>query len=218
MPHFNYEQARFNMVEQQIRPWDVLSQGVLNVMAEVPREKFVPTGYQALAFADVEIPLAHGQMMMPPRLEARLLQSLSIKPTDRVLEIGTGSGYLTALLAKLAQHVDSVDIYEDFIERAEQKLANFDNVSLSIGNAAQGWKTDIQYDVIVLTGSIPLLYPHFKQQLKPSGRLFAIVGQEPIMEALVVTRYSDTEWQIDSLFETSVQALIGVEQPNQFVL
>ncbi|MCV6639230.1 protein-L-isoaspartate O-methyltransferase [Candidatus Albibeggiatoa sp. nov. NOAA] len=218
MPQFNYEQARFNMVEQQIRPWEVLNQSVLDVMAEVPREKFVPAEYQALAFADVEIPLGHDQVMMFPRLEARLLQSLSIKPTDRVLEIGTGSGYLTALLAKLAEHVDSVDIHEDFIKQAEKKLAGFDNVSLSVGNAAQGWKTDIQYDVIVLTGSIPVLSSHFKAQLKPNGRLFAIVGQDPIMEALVVTRYSDTEWQVDSLFETSVAELEGVAQPAQFVL
>lgn len=218
MPQFNYEQARFNMVEQQIRPWEVLNQSVLDVMAEVPREKFVPTNYQALAFADVEIPLGQDQLMMPPRLEARMVQSLSIKPTDRVLEIGTGSGYVTALLAKLAEHVDSVDIYEDFTKQAEQKLAGFDNVSLSVGNAAQGWKTDIQYDVIVLTGSTPILPSNFKQQLKPNGRLFAIVGEDPIMEALVVTRFSDTEWQIDSLFETSVPQLIGVTKPSQFIL
>ena len=218
MPQFNYEQARFNMVEQQIRPWEVLNQSVLDVMAEVPREKFVPTNYQALAFADVEIPLGQDQLMMPPRLEARMVQSLSIKPTDRVLEIGTGSGYVTALLAKLAEHVDSVDIYEDFTKQAEQKLADFDNVSLSVGNAAQGWKTDIQYDVIVLTGSTPILPSNFKQQLKPNGRLFAIVGEDPIMEALVVTRFSDTEWQIDSLFETSVPQLIGVTKPSQFIL
>ncbi|WP_353572186.1 protein-L-isoaspartate O-methyltransferase [Candidatus Albibeggiatoa sp. nov. BB20] len=218
MPHFNYEQARFNMVEQQIRPWEVLNQSVLDVMAEIPREKFVPSEYQALAFADVEIPLGHEQVMMFPRLEARLLQSLSIKSTDRVLEIGTGSGYLTALLANLAEHVDSVEIYEDLVKQAEKKLAGVDNVSLSVGNAAQGWKTDIQYDVIVLTGSIPVLSSHFKQQLKPNGRLFAIVGEAPIMEALVVTRFSDTEWQVDSLFETSVAELIGVVKPNQFVL
>lgn len=217
MPQFNYEQARFNMVEQQIRPWDVLNQSILDVMADVPREKFVPTGYQALAFADIEIPLGHNQVMMPPRLEARLLQSVSIKSTDRVLEIGTGSGYLTALLATLAEHVDSVDIHEDFIQQAEQKLSSFNNISLSVGNAAQGWKTDIQYDVIILTGSTPILPAHFKQQLKPGGRLFTIVGQDPIMEALVITRYSDTEWQIDSLFETSVAALIGADQAPQFV-
>jgi protein-L-isoaspartate(D-aspartate) O-methyltransferase len=218
MPHFNYEQARFNMVEQQIRPWEVLNQSVLDVMAEVPREKYVPSEYQALAFADVELPLGHDQVMMFPRLEARLLQSLSIKPTDRVLEIGTGSGYLTALLAKLAEHVDSVDIYDDFVQQAEKKLAGFDNVSLSVGNAVQGWKTDIQYDVIILTGSIPVLSSHFKQQLKPNGRLFVIVGEEPIMEALVITRFSDTEWQVDSLFETTIAALVGVTKPNQFVL
>ncbi|MEK7990493.1 MAG: protein-L-isoaspartate O-methyltransferase [Thiotrichaceae bacterium] len=218
MPHFNYEQARFNMIEQQIRPWDVLNQSILDVVAEVPREKFVPSEYHALAFADVELPLGHDQVMMFPRLEARLLQSLSIKPTDRVLEIGTGSGYLTALLAKLAEHVDSVDIYEDLVQQAEKKLAGLDNVSLSVGNAVQGWKTDIQYDVIILTGSIPFLSSHFKQQLKPNGRLFAIVGEAPIMEALVVTRFSDTEWQVDSLFETSLTELVGVTKPNQFVL
>jgi len=218
MPQFNYEQARFNMVEQQIRPWDVLNQSVLDVMADVPREKFVPSEYQALAFADVEIPLGRDQLMMPPRLEARMIQSLSIKPTDRVLEIGTGSGYVTALLAKLAEHVASVDICEEFIKQAEQKLSGIDNVSLSVGNAAQGWKTDIQYDVIVITGSTPILPSNFKQQLKPNGRLFAIVGEDPIMEALVVTRFSDTEWQIDSLFETSVPQLIGVTKPSQFVL
>jgi protein-L-isoaspartate(D-aspartate) O-methyltransferase len=217
MQYFNYEQAKFNMLEQQIRPWEVLNQQVLDCMAKVEREKFVPREYQKLAYADFEIPLAHAQLMMPPRLEGRLLQSLNLQPTDSVLEIGTGSGYLTALLASLSKQVDSVDIYADFIAQAEVKLAEFTNVSLGIGNAAAGWKTDLSYDVIVLTGSVKHLPEQFKLQLKPQGRLFAIVGKPPIMEAVLITRFSEREWIYESLFETSIPSLIELTPTMDFV-
>jgi protein-L-isoaspartate(D-aspartate) O-methyltransferase len=219
MAQLDFARARFNMVEQQVRPWEVLDQHVLDLLFEIPREEFVPPAYRTLAFADIQIPLAHDQVMMSPKLEGRLLQTLQIKPNDTVLEIGTGSGYFTALLAKLAKRVESVDIYEDFIKTAERSLKTqyISNACLSSGDAIAGWKTEVQYDVIVLTGSVPVLKPHFQNQLKLGGRLLAIVGTEPVMEARLITRVSDHEWQIDSLFETSLPALIGAPVPQRFV-
>lgn len=219
MAQLDFAQARFNMVEQQVRPWEVLDQQVLDLLFDIPREDFVPPAYHNLAFADISIPLAHNQIMMPPKLEGRVLQALQIKPADKVLEIGTGSGYLTALLAKLAKRVESVDIYEDFVQAAEQalKAQQISNVCLSVGDAINGWKTDVQYDVIVLTGSVPVLKPHFQNQLKLGGRLFAIVGTDPIMEAQLITRLSDQEWRTDSLFETSFPALVGAPVSQTFI-
>jgi len=219
MAQLDFARARFNMVEQQVRPWDVLDQQVLNLLFEIPREEFVPAAYRTLAFADISIPLAHNQVMMSPKLEGRLLQTLQLKPSDQVLEIGTGSGYLTALLAKLAKRVESVDIYEDFTKTAERalKAQHISNVCLSSGDAITGWKTEVKYDVIVLTGSVPVLKPHFQNQLKLGGRLIAIVGTDPVMEAQLITRISDQEWQIDSLFETSLPALIGAPVSQRFV-
>lgn len=205
------EQARFNMIEQQIRPWEVLDQRVLNLFIEVPREEFVPTPYRNLAFVDVNIPLAHDQVMMTPNLEGRLLQALMLSPRDTVLEIGTGSGYLTALLARSARHVDSVDIFEDFVKTAEDKLKalNINNVSLNTGDAINGWNMDVRYDVIVLTGSVPSLKPSFQQQLNEGGCLFAIVGEEPIMQAVLINRINEKEWDREVLFETSLPPLLG---------
>ena len=192
MSPFNFEQARFNMIEQQIRPWDVLDQRTLDLIASVPRERFVPPDYRKLAFADINIPLAQGQVMMSPKVEARLLQALRLNPNDSVLEIGTGSGYLTALLAKVANHVNSVDIFPEFIQAAEVKLKalNINNVTLQVGDAISGWNTNVNYDVIVLTGSVPVLTSHFQDQLEEGGCLFAIVGEEPIMQAQLITKIS----------------------------
>jgi protein-L-isoaspartate(D-aspartate) O-methyltransferase len=220
MPDFNLEQARFNMIEQQIRPWNMFDQRVLDLMAEVPRELFVPEKYHDLAFADTEIPLANAQVMMSPKIEARILQALMIHPTDNVLEIGTGSGYFTALLAKSARQVDSVDIFEDFVESAQEKLdnLNINNVDLSVGDAINGWHIDNRYDVIILTGSVPILHPHFQEQLKEGGALFAIVGEQPVMQAKVINRITEEKIETQILFETSIAALLGAPEPARFVL
>lgn len=220
MSPFNFEQARFNMIEQQIRPWDVLDQRTLDLIASVPREQFVPQDYRKLAFADINIPLAQGQMMMSPKVEARLLQSLRLNPNDSVLEIGTGSGYLTALLAKAANHVDSVDIFPEFIQTAAVKLKalNINNVTLQVGDAINGWNKDVDYDVIVLTGSVPVLKSHFQDQLIEGGCLFAIIGEEPIMQAQLMTRVNQTKTNRELLFETVLPPLLGAASPQRFVL
>jgi len=220
MSPFNFEQARFNMIEQQIRPWDVLDQRTLDLIASVPREQFVPEDYRKLAFADINIPLAQGQVMMSPKVEARLLQALRLNPNDSVLEIGTGSGYLTALLAKVTKHVDSVDIFPEFIQAVEIKLTalNINNVRLQVGNAINGWNTDVDYNVIVLTGSIPVLTSHFQNQLEEGGCLFAIIGEEPIMQAQLITKINQTKTNRELLFETVLPPLVGSESQKRFVL
>jgi protein-L-isoaspartate(D-aspartate) O-methyltransferase len=214
----NYEQARFNMIEQQIRTWEVLDQRILNLLADVHREDFIADVYKKLALADVNIPLLHEQVTMPPKLEARLLQSLDISKEDRILEIGTGCAYLTALLAKLGKDVTSIDIFPEFTQQAGAKLAahNINNVSLITADAINGWSVTAPYDVIVVTGSVPLENKSFQQQLSIGGRLFIIVGESPVMEALLVTRVSDNGWSRESLFETDIPALIGAVQPARF--
>lgn len=209
------KQARFNMVEQQVRPWEVLDPQVLDLISEVPREDFVPMAYRNLAFADINIPLAHDQEMMSPKLEGRILQALQLTPKDSVLEIGTGSGYMTALLAKSAKHVDSVDIYEDFVTEARSKLnaLNIHNVSIKTGDAINGWNLGTRYDAIVLTGSVSVLKPHFQEQLNEGGRLFAIVGDEPIMQAHLITRIAGDFYK-EVLFETLLPPLLGTPEDH----
>lgn len=219
MPQADVENARFNMVEQQIRPAEVLDQQVLDLLFRVHREEYVPPAYRSLAFADLEIPLGHGEKMLPPKLEARILQELALKPTDRVLEIGTGSGYMTALLASLAAHVYSVDIVPEFTASAAAKLRahGINNVTLETGDAARGWDKHGPYDVIVLTGSLPLLPDAFRASLTPGGRLFAIVGEPPIMEARLVTCISRGVYNTTDLFETCIAPLRNADQPERFV-
>ncbi len=175
------ERARFNMVEQQIRPWDVLDQQVLDLLFAVRREDFVPPQYRSLAFVDMEIPLGDGETMLAPKLEARMLQELAVKPADRILEVGTGSGYMTALLAKRGAHVTSVEIVPAFSAAAAATLNahGIANVTLEVGDAARGWMKHAPYDVIVLTGSVPVLADEFQHSLKPGGRLLAVVGEAP---------------------------------------
>lgn len=213
----NLEQARFNMIEQQIRTWEVLDPKVLELLHQVPREDFVPRNYVGLAFADLEIPLGHGQAMLSPKLEARMLQALALKPTDIVLEIGTGSGYMTALLAKLAQHVYSVERIQELSHAAARKLAehNITNVTLEVGDGAHRWDTGT-YDVIVLTGSVPMLPEDFQHQLKPGGRLLAVVGEAPAMEAILVTCVAPGMHRRTTLFETCIPALANAPQPERF--
>jgi protein-L-isoaspartate(D-aspartate) O-methyltransferase len=216
----NVEQARFNMVEQQIRTWEVLDQQVLDLMAEVPREDFVPAAYRNLAFADTCIPLAHGQTMMLPRVEARMLQALRVTPGDRILEVGTGSGFVTALLARLGAEVISIEIDDALSSSASDKLDAhaIENVELHSGDASRGWERSAPYDVIAVTGSLPVLEESFQNSLAVGGRLFIVVGQEPAMEALLISRNGETQWSTDCLFETVLAPLAGVEVPERFVL
>jgi protein-L-isoaspartate(D-aspartate) O-methyltransferase len=211
--------AHFNMIEQQIRPWDVLDQGVLDLIAELPREDFVPEAYRNLAYADTAIPLGHGQVMMHPKIEARLLQALDLHATDSVLEVGTGSGYLTALLARATHHVYSVDIIPQFKLQAAEKLAvhGIDNVTLEIGDAARGWPRYGLYDVIAITGSLPELPASFLQSMNRGGRLFSVVGTAPVMEAVLVRRVGESEWSRESLFETDLPRLINAPATARFV-
>lgn len=215
----NFDVARHNMLEQQIRPWEVLDRRVLDLIAQAPREDYVPEKYRQLAFADMGIPLGHGQFMMAPRVEARLLQALDIGPKDRILEIGTGSGYVTALLANFSGHVHSVEIVPEFKTSAERKLADhgIKNVTLEEGDGAQGWDRHGPYDAVIITGSVPVLPETFRQSLAFGGRLIAIVGQPPVMEAKLIRRLDAENWNETSLFETELPPLINVKLPSTFV-
>ena len=214
----NFEQARSNMIEQQIKPWNVPNQSVLDLISEIHREDFMPDQYKRLALADTRIPLAHGQVTMTPKVEARLLQALEIKPEDEILEIGTGCAYLTALLAKSGHHVLSIDIHPEFTEEARVKLQQHDihNVTLESGDAVHGWQQSSPYDVIVFTGSVPFLEDCIQQQLKPGGRLCVITGQSPAMEARLITRISENDWRDKVLFETDLPELEGAVQVEPF--
>ncbi|MBI1422085.1 MAG: methyltransferase domain-containing protein [Gammaproteobacteria bacterium] len=220
MSELNLQQARHNMVQQQIRPWDVLDSRVLGLLEEMPREDFVPDAYRKLAYTDIDIPLGHGEVMMPPRLEARMLQALNVQPQETALEIGTGSGYVTALLAKLARHVYSVEVHPEFTAAAAPKLAAYGilNVTLETGDASRGWSNYGQMDVIAITGSFPSLPEVFEHTLKPGGRLFVVVGDAPAMEAMLITRLSADEFRREKLFETVLPPLRNAPQPDRFVL
>ena len=214
------EQARFNMIEQQVRPWEVLDPRVLQTMQQVPREAFVPENYQSLAFADTNIPLGHGQVMMTPNVEGRLLQALAIQPDDSVLEVGTGSAYLTACLARLGRHVTSIEIFPDLVEAAAAKMAahDIDNANLNSGDALTDIDSGLRYDVIAVTGSLPVLAREFHHKLENGGRLFIITGQLPIMEARLITRVNENNWTSESLFETCIPPLINAATPAEFSL
>lgn len=215
----DFEVARANMVESQIRTWEVLDQRVLDLVLEVKRESFVPPAYRDLAFADMEIPLGHGEVMLAPKLEARLVQELGLNPTDRVLEIGTGSGYMTALLARLAAQVVSVEIVPDFSRAAAARLAEngIRNATLEIGDGALGWARSAPYDAILVTGSLPMLPEDFPAQLAPGGRLIAVVGRAPIMTAQLVTCLAPGKITTVGLFETSIPPLKHAREPERFV-
>jgi len=214
----NFETARYNMIEQQIRPWNVLDLEVLDLFNLIHREDFVPAEYKNSACSDFEIPLGNGQCMLPPRMEARLIQTLKVQPHETVLEIGTGSGYMTALLAHFALRVFSVEINQEVSTEAGRKLASHDisNVTLEIGDGANGWDAHAPYDVILLTGSTPALSENFEKSLNVNGRLLAIVGDEPNMEVQLVTRVSETGFKRETLFETVVPALQNAPEPARF--
>jgi protein-L-isoaspartate(D-aspartate) O-methyltransferase len=213
----NVEQMRFNMLEQQIRPWDVLDLQVLDLLGRVKREQFVPPGMREMAFVDMEIPLDHGAFMWQPKIEARALQALQVKRRDAVLEVGTGSGYFAALLSHLADEVTSVEISPELHAFAERNLAahRVVNVRQELGDAARGWAG--AYDVIVLSGSVPVLPAAFQNSLNLGGRLFAIVGDAPAMQARLVTRNMSGRFESVTLFETSVLPLQNALQPERFV-
>lgn len=214
----NIEQARFNMIEQQIRPWEVLDPQVLDLLFVVKREDFVPAAYRALAFADMEIPLGHGQVMLAPKIEARLLQELTVKKTDKVLEIGTGSGYMAALLAARAEHVVTLELVPELAETARQNLerAGIANVTVEAGNGAHGRPQQAPFDVIVLSGSVPALPADLLKQLRVGGRLAAVVGEAPVMEAQLVTCTAEGVFNTVNLFETVVPVLNQVEPKSRF--
>jgi len=213
------EQARFNMIEQQIRPCDVLEPRILELLKRVRREHFVPQDKQEMAFMDMEIQLGYGAAMWCPKLEARVMQELHLSRADKVLEVGTGSGYLTALLAALAGWVTSVEIVPELSAMAKQRLAarRYENITLEIGDAAQGWGDNTNYDVIVLTGSTPVLPPVFQRSLKIGGRLFAIVGDAPVMEAMLIMRAAADVFHTVNIMETCVAPLQNAQQPKRFV-
>jgi len=213
------EQARFNMIEQQIRPWNVLDLTVLDILKSIPREDFVPTLHRSLAFADVEIPLGHGESMMHPRVEGKILQALAVLSTDTCLEIGTGCGYLTACLAALSKHVHSVEIHEDLSHIAQNNLdaQGVINASLMVGDASDDWQTQPNfYNVIAITASMPIYNDRYEKKLKVGGRLFVVVGShsEP-MQAMLITRLSTREFSRVSLLEMPLKALITKERAKQ---
>lgn len=218
MMAFDTERARFNMVEQQIRPWDVLDKRVLEALFKIPREHFVPTEQRSFAFSDTALPIGHGETMLPPVVEGRILQSLAVAPNERVLEIGTGSGFFTACLAHLGQSVHSVDIHPDFTQSAAEKLAalNIDRVVLETGDAVNGWASNERFDVIVLTGAVQRIPESYRQQLNVGGRLFAIVGSEQNMSGIMVTRQANDQFDTQNLFETYTRYLKGAEPKPQF--
>ncbi|HWU83834.1 MAG TPA: protein-L-isoaspartate O-methyltransferase [Rhodocyclaceae bacterium] len=212
------EQARFNMIEQQIRTWEVLDSVVLDLLKQIPREEYVPPEYAGLAFADLEIPLGHGQSMLSPKMEGRILQALQIKPTDKVLEIGTGSGYLTSLMAMLAKQVISVELDPALAKSAQKRIAahGLTNVTVETGDAAQGWAAHAPYEVIVFTGSLPVSPEAVQQQLAIGGRMFVVIGEAPVMEATMVHRLSADTFRQDVLFETCLPMLDNAPQPARF--
>lgn len=218
------EQARFNMIEQQIRPWDVLDVDVLKVIADTPREFYVPTQHQKLAFSDLEIPLDHDQFMMSPKLEARMLQALQIQVDDNVLEIGTGSGFVTACLAKLGKHVDTIEYYEDLSTHAQTTLQKqqIRNISFKVGDVLDksffSTQTIKQYDVIAITASMPVYSDLFEDFLTENGRLFVVAGKAPVMQARLITRIDNYGFTTTNLFETDLKPLIGMHAPQVFEL
>jgi len=214
----NVAQARFNMIEQQIRPWNVLDADVLNLLAQVPREQFVPPAQQALAFADLEVPLSHGQNMLAPRLEARMLQDLQIQAHEKALEIGTGSGYMAALLGHCAHSVISLERVPELAANARLALqhAGLSNVEVRVADGSQALGGLGKFDVIVLSGSVPQVPQHLIDMLAVGGRLMAIVGDEPIMSAQLITRVSDAACNSTTPWDANAPRLHGFAEHSQF--
>ena len=218
MPQIDIERARFNMAHQQVRPWEVFDDRVIEVIQSVPRERFVPHEYRNLAFADLRLPLGHGEVMMEPKVEARMLQALDIRPTDQILEIGTGSGFVTACLARLGAFVTSWEIHPDFTEAAGDRLARqgIRNVHLHTGNGLDPEVLPKEgFDVVAVTGSMPVYDPALEAVLAPGGRLFQVVGRSPVMNAMRIVRQGDDFVQ-EFLFETDLPPLKHIPVPSVF--
>lgn len=216
----DFERARFNMVEQQVRPWEVLDPRVLDVLREVRREEYVPARWRKLAFADVALPLEHGEVMMKPVVEGRMLQALAVKPEDAILEVGTGSGFITACLARLGREVRSVEIHGGLAERARARLAGagLGNVTVEAADALGSFDPGRTYDCVCVTGAVAVEPERFRHWLAPGGRLFLIRGLSPAMEAMLTTRGPDSQYLTDSLFETDLPYLVGAAPLPRFVL
>jgi protein-L-isoaspartate(D-aspartate) O-methyltransferase len=214
----DFDIARSTMIEQQVRPWEVLDPRVLDVLAQLRREDFVPATYRRQAFTDIALPLAHGEVMMKPVVEGRLLQALDLEPTDEVLEIGTGSGFVTACLARLAHAVTSIDIHADFVESAHGRLsaAGIENVRFEVADALD-YTAPHKFDAVCVTGAVAILPPRFLDWVKPDGRLFVVRGASPAQEALRMTRRS-AGWHTESLFETDIPYLRGASPVPHFAL
>jgi protein-L-isoaspartate(D-aspartate) O-methyltransferase len=220
MIEMNVETARYNMIEQQIRPWNVIDPVVLEALDIIPREKFVPDTLKGSAFTDTELPIGFNQVMLAPKIEAKILQAVQIRATDTILEIGTGSGYMTALLAHLGQQVNSIEIQTQLSQQAELKLVAqcIDTVNLMIDDAFNTTLQNESFNVIVFTGSVPELPEKFQQSLKIGGRLFAVIGDAPAMESTLITRVATHQYATEVLFETQIPELENVPQSNHFIL
>ncbi len=214
----NIESAREQMIGQQVNTWDVFDDRVLTTMREIPRELFVPAAWQGVAFADAPIPLPHGQRMLSPKVHGRILQALELSHSDLALEIGTGSGYLTACMGRLAGRVRSLEIIPELAEFASSRLttAAINNAAVEVLDAFK-FEEEARYDAIAVTGSLPLYDERFQRALKIGGRLFIVVGDQPVMEAWKITRTGEREWQREGMFETVIQPLIGAPRPSPFV-
>jgi protein-L-isoaspartate(D-aspartate) O-methyltransferase len=210
--------ARFNMLLNQVRAWDVSDERVLDLLSQMRREDFVPPAYRNLAYADLMLPIGHGQVMLAPKIEARFLQALNLQPADVVLEVGAGSGYMAALMARLAAFVTTVDMFPDLVEAAALRLtqAGVRNVRVETGNAADGWPDHAPYDAVMISGALPQLPQAFLNCLKPGGRLAAIVGRRPARQAVLITRTGEADWHRQVLFETDAPPLLHVHAPAEF--
>lgn len=214
----NFEKARFNMVEQQIRPWEVLDFDVLDLLMSVRREEFVPEAYKSLALSEAEIPLGHGASMLVPVIEGKILQAIQVKRSDKVLEVGAGSGYFAALLAARADWVRTVEIEPALVTMAHENLKRYgvENVIVEEGDAIRGWPGNAPYDLIVVSGGVPYIPETLLQQLKVGGRLFAFVGEPQLMTATLVTQVSEGNFRTESLFENAVPMMRNAPQKSQF--
>lgn len=217
----NVEQARENMILNQFRPWSVLDNRLLDILRTIPRENFMPEAYRELAFVDMPIPISDDQVLFPPKMEARLIQALDVQPADRVLELGTGTGYTAAVLAKLGKKVISVGVNPEIAENAKKNVAESGiddlDVTFEVGDVADGWPKHRPYDVIFVTGSLPIYSDIFEKELSVGGRLLVIVGVSPAMEVMLITRVTENEWTRESLMETDVPSLADAQEPDKFV-
>jgi len=211
--------AKINMIKQQLRPSGILDSSILSLFEQISREAFTPEPFKAIAYADYMIPLSKDQVMLSPILEAKILDVLQIQPNEKVLEVGTGTGYLTTLLAKKAQHVYSVDYHDQYTKQIHENLSelNITNVTLQLGNATHGWEKQQPYNVIVITGSLDFLPQQFKQQLTVGGRIFVVINNGPAMQAHLITRTSQQSWEDQILFETSLPPFAEALKKSKFV-